>query len=213
MICSYMRYGPRKRCSKLRRFASRALRIGTILYLLACLGCASWQRSMMYFPPVFDPAKANELGAAAKVERWNSPTGEALGWKRLSPVQPAAGQVLVLHGNAGCAIWCSRFADAIQQIEPFDVFMVEYPGYADRPGKPTEARLEQSAAQAFEHLSAKSPIYLVGESLGTGVATYLAGKYPHRIQGVVLLGPFNSMVDLGKYHAPALPVALILCDR
>jgi uncharacterized protein len=168
---------------------------------------------MIYFPPVFDPAKADELGTAAKLERWNSPMGQPLGWKRLTPVQPAAGQVLVLHGNAGCAIWCSRFADAIQQTAPLDVFMVEYPGYADRRGKPTEDALEQSASEAFECLAAQRPIYLVGESLGTGVAAYLAGKYPHRTQGVVLLAPFNSMVDLGKYHAPALPVRLILCDR
>jgi pimeloyl-ACP methyl ester carboxylesterase len=168
---------------------------------------------MMYFPPVFDSAKADELGAAAKLERWKGPAGQALGWKRLSPVQPAVGQVLVLHGNAGCAIWCSRFADAIQQTAALDVFMVEYPGYADQPGKPTEAALEQSASEAFECLAPTKPTYLVGESLGTGVATYLAGRYPERTQGVVLLGPFNSMVDLGKYHAPLLPVRLILHDR
>jgi pimeloyl-ACP methyl ester carboxylesterase len=168
---------------------------------------------MIYFPPVFDSAKADELGSAAKLERWHSPTGQALGWKRLSPIQPSAGQVLILHGNAGCAIWSSHFADVIQRTAPFDVFLVEYPGYADRPGKPTERTLEQSASEALESLSAKQPLYLVGESLGTGVAAYLAGKFPHQTAGVVLLAPFNSMVDLGKYHAPVLPVRLILCDR
>src|SRR5262249_3187445 len=66
---------------------------------------------------------------------------------------------------------------------------------------------------AFKCLLPQRPTYLLGESLGTGVAAYVAGKYPHQINGVALLGPFNSMVDLAKYHAPPLPVRLILLDR
>jgi hypothetical protein len=69
------------------------------------------------------------------------------------------------------------------------VFVVEYPGYADRSGKPTERTLEASADEAFRSLTTNSPIYLVGESLGTGVASYLAGRYPDKVAGVALLAP------------------------
>jgi len=44
----------------------RTLLLCAALYLLACLGCASFQRRLIYFPPVFDSQRADEL---ASVER------------------------------------------------------------------------------------------------------------------------------------------------
>jgi pimeloyl-ACP methyl ester carboxylesterase len=186
---------------------------GAALLVLVCASCASWQRKMIYFPPVFDSATLDELGARAKLERWKNPAGQTIGWKRLSPISPSQGQVLVLHGNGGCAVWCSHYADAIQQVAALDVFIPEYPGYADRPGKPTERSLYTAADEAFKQLSADKPIYLLGESLGTGVAAYLAGKYPDRVAGVALLAPYDSLTAVAADHVRILPVRLILCDR
>jgi pimeloyl-ACP methyl ester carboxylesterase len=121
--------------------------------------------------------------------------------------------VLILHGNAGCAVHCGRYADVIQKAAPLDLFMVEYPGYGDRPGTPSESSLEQSAAEALNVLRHDQPVYLVGESLGTGVAAYLAGKYPDRVSGIALLAPYNGLVDVAQAHVLILPVSLILCDR
>ena len=90
---------------------------------------------------------------------------------------------------------------------------VEYPGYADRTGAPTEKSLEIAAAEALQSLGTNSPIYLLGESLGTGVATWLAGAHADRVAGVVLLAPFNSLTDVAQAHMPILPVHLILVDR
>lgn len=94
-----------------------------------------------------------------------------------------------------------------------DVFIVEYPGYENIPGTPSEQSLDQSAEDAFQLLSTNNPIYLAGESLGTGVATYLAGKHPNEIAGVVLLAPYNSLVAAGQAHMKLLPVSLLLLDR
>ena len=127
--------------------------------------------------------------------------------------RPARGQILVLHGNAGAAVQCARYADVIQQAVPFDVFIVEYPGYADRPGAPSEHTLEESADAAFQTLATNGPVYLVGESLGTGVACWLAGKHPDRIAGVILLAPYNTLTDVAQEHMPLLPVHLLLVDR
>ena len=168
---------------------------------------------MIYFPPRFDATKANELGAAASLQRWTDARGNPIGWRRSSPTGSIHGSILILHGNAGCAIWCGHYADEIQQVGAFDVFIVEYPGYADQPGRPSEKALEQSAALAFQLLATNRPIYLLGESLGTGVAAYLASRFPDEIAGVALLAPFNSLVDVAQAHAPILPVRLMLCDR
>jgi pimeloyl-ACP methyl ester carboxylesterase len=184
-----------------------------LLYLLACVGCASFQRRFIYFPPVVDQPTVDRLGTSAKLERWTSPSGKPIGWKRPSPTQPPQGQVLITHGNAGCAFQCGHYADVIQQTASFDVFIVEYPGYADNPGKPTEVTLEASSDEGFSLLNADIPVYLVGESLGTGVAAWLAGTHSNRVAGVVLLAPYNSLVSVAQAHMPILPVALLLRDR
>jgi len=189
------------------------LRICAALYVILCLGCAGFQRRLIYFPPSVSPKEAEQYAASQNLTRWTGPHGEPLGWKRPSLVQPAHGQVLVTHGNACCAFQCSHFADAIQQAGAFDVYIVEYPGYENKPGKPTEHGLYAAADEALESLPTHPPTYLIGESLGTGVATYLAGKHPTDIAGVILFAPYNSLVDVGQAHMVILPVGLLLRDR
>jgi hypothetical protein len=112
---------------KWRRRLFRVLLLVAIPYVLFCVGCASFQRRMIYFPPVFDTASADRIGASENLQRWNSPTGP-VGWKRPSPIQPAPGKVLIMHGNGGAAVACAHYADTIQKAAPLDVFIVEYPG-------------------------------------------------------------------------------------
>src|SRR6266849_2162868 len=114
-----------------RKRFMRTLLLCTAVYLLACIGCASCQRRMIYFPPVLAAQKVDELAKPERLERWTSPAGKPLGWKRLAAAQPSRGQVLITHGNAECAFQCGHFADVIQQTAPFDVFILEFPGYAD----------------------------------------------------------------------------------
>lgn len=184
-----------------------------VLYLALCIGCASLQRRLIYFPPQCSPAEVEQYAAAHNLERWRNPAGEAIGWKRLSPIQPAQGEVLVMHGNAGCAFQCAHYADAIQQAAPLDVFIIEYPGYENRPGSPSETGLDAAAEGGFIQLTTNRPIYLLGESLGTGVATYLAGKHSNEVAGVVLLAPYNHLSAVGQAHFRIVPVALFLRDR
>jgi pimeloyl-ACP methyl ester carboxylesterase len=199
--------------SKWHRRGWRAVRYCLALYLLACAGCAALQRRMIYFPPVFDSATVERAAAVEHLERWTNFVGQPIGWKRPSSVQPSRGCVLILHGNAGCAFQCAHYADVIQRALPLDVFMVEFPGYADRSGKPTEKTLDEAAEESLRELPVGRPIYLVGESLGTGVAAFLAGQHPDRISGVVLLAPYNRLSDVGQAHIRILPVRWLLIDR
>lgn len=118
-----------------------------------------------------------------------------------------------MHGNGGCAFQCGHYADVIQAVAPMNVFLLEYPGYENRAGSPSEKSIDAAADEALELLPTNAPIYLVGESLGTGVASYLAGKHSNHVAGVVLLAPYNSLVDVAQNHMPFLPVTLLLRDR
>jgi pimeloyl-ACP methyl ester carboxylesterase len=183
------------------------------LYVLVCVAIAVFQRRLIYFPPVCSTEEAERMGRDEGLVRWTNPEGQPIGWKRLAPTQPAQGRVLVSHGNAGTAFQCGHYADVIQQAAALDVFIVEYPGYADRPGKPSERALDESADESLRLLGTNVPVYLVGESLGTGVAAYLAGRYPNKVAGVALLAPYNRLADVARSHYPILPVSLLLLDR
>jgi hypothetical protein len=181
--------------------------------LAVCVGCAGWQRRLIYYPPVFTTQQVDELARAAKMERWRNAAGQGVGLKRLSPTQPAAGRVLMTYGNGSCATACARYADVIQKAAALDVFILEYPGYADRPGKPNEKSLFRAADEGLGLLATNGPLYLVGESLGTGVAAYLAGAYPDKVAGVVLFAPYNRLADVAQYHVRWLPANWLLVDR
>jgi pimeloyl-ACP methyl ester carboxylesterase len=184
-----------------------------LFYLVSGVVVSLSQRWFIYVPPTYTPRHMERLALAAGVERWKDALGEPIGMKRLSPRQPAAGSVLVLYGNGSCAVNCAHYADDIQNAAPLDVFILEYPGYGDRPGTPTQDSLTQAADQGLEMLPTNQPVYLAGESLGSGVAAHLAGKYPGRVAGAVLLSPFNRLTDVAQYHMPVFPIHLILADR
>lgn len=196
---------------------SRLLRLLFWVFLLCYLTAGAVvtlnQRWFIYVPPVYTARHMDELAQAADLERWTNSAGESIGMKRLSPRQPAQGSVLILYGNGSCAVNCAHYVNDIQSVVPLDAFILEYPGYADRGGSPNQTSLTLAADNALAMLPTNGPIYLLGESLGSGVAAHLAGAFPDKIAGVILLSPFNRLTDVAQYHMPVFPVHLILFDR
>ena len=147
------------------------------------------------------------------MERWYNAAGQPIGMKRLCLQRPAQAQALLTYGNGSHATGNPGYFDNLQNLGRFDIYILNYPGYEDRPGTPTQANLFHAADDAMASLSTNLPLYLIGQSLGTGVAAYLAGTYPDRVKGVVLQAPFNHMSAVAQYHYPWLPVSLLLLDR
>ena len=120
---------------------------------------------------------------------------------------------MIMYGNGSTAIGCEHYVNDIQSVAAFDVFILDYPGYEDRPGSPSQHSLFRAADEAFHTLPTHQPVYLVGESLGSGVASYLAGTYSNKIAGAVLISPFNRLTDVAQNHYPLLPVQQLLVDH
>ncbi len=198
-------------------FLKRAAKLflGTVVgfYLIICVTMAVAQRSLIYYPHVYGPARVDQMAKGAGLERWTDTAGENIGFKRMSPAQPAEGSILITYGNGSTATGCAHFADDIQSVAPMDVYILEYPGYEDRPGPPTEKRIFAAAADALQTIPTNKPVYLIGESLGSGVASYLAGTFTNRIAGIVLISPFTSVAAVGQSRYPFLPVSLLLVDK
>jgi pimeloyl-ACP methyl ester carboxylesterase len=171
-----------------------------------------FQRSLQYSPAVYDSAGVDQRAKSMGLARWTDDKGVNIGFKRLAVRKPSLGNVMITCGSGGMAVNYAHYVDDIQNITNFDIYILEYPGYGDRPGKPTQANLFAAASEAFQILQTNKPVYLVGESLGSGVASWLAGTFTNRIAGLVLISPFSSVADVAQYRYPLLPVRLMIED-
>jgi uncharacterized protein len=173
------------------------------LFLGACfmllVGCAAIQRKLLFFP------SHNNYDNGLTV--WKK-EGRTIGYSR--QVASPNNVWLMLHGNG----W--QAADRVYAIPSFSehdsVFILEYPGFGTRAGKPSKASIDASAAEAYTLLRytfPKTPICLLGESIGTGPACALANESqpPDRI---VLVVPFDKLTRVASDYVPFLPVGLIL---
>jgi pimeloyl-ACP methyl ester carboxylesterase len=195
------------------RLLRSLLRVSLTVYLVILLVVGLFQRRLIYFPDHLTGEQVDESAKAAELERWRDPLGQAIGMKRMSPHQPAIGQVLIVYGNGSWSGGCAHYVDDLQNVAELDVFILEYPGYADRPGSPSQASLFHAADQALQLLPASPPIYLLGESLGSGVAAYLGGTQPDKIAGMILLSPYDRLANVAQHRLPFLPARLMLLDR
>lgn len=178
--------------------------------LVLMVGCV--QRKLIYHPPGLAPGEQEATVARAGLLPWTNGVGTRIGWWRPGS-RGGSGTVLVVHGNAGAAAERSYLLDPIQQATGLDVYVLEYPGFAGRAGKPTQSTLTAAADEGLLLLtSAGKPVFVVGESLGTGVASHLAGQHSQKVAGVILLTPFNSLVTAAGHHYPWLPVRWLLMD-
>jgi alpha-beta hydrolase superfamily lysophospholipase len=173
------------------------------------------QRQLIYFPSKAQADVLSELASRMGLQAWRDNAGEVIGWK--SPGDPKARyRMLVFHGNAGYALNRDYFVTGLRALgDHWDVFLFEYPGYGAREGTPSEVSFQAAATQALEALLAvdSRPVFITGESLGSGVASFLASKFPDEVAGLLLVTPFSSLVDVAAHHYPFLPVRTLLTER
>jgi len=124
------------------------------------------------------------------------------------------GTVIIFHGNAGPAWQRDYFALALAPLD-FRVILAEYPGYGGRSGKPSEANFVRDAKAIVKTVFAElgGPIYLMGESLGCGVAAAAAGDPTLPVEGLALITPWDSLARLAQSHYLYLPARWLIKDR
>lgn len=164
------------------------------------LGCLSLQRKTLYFPT----HHANDNG----LTRWVH-DGKLIGFMR--SVADPQNVWLLLHGNAGQA------ADRVYALPHFSardaVYILEYPGYGSRDGKPSFESLNAAARDAYLLLRAQfpgKPVCVAAESIGSGPASVLGGgaRPPDKL---VYLVPFDDLQSVAREHvSSSVPVGSIL---
>src|ERR1039457_7030103 len=74
-----------------------------IAYIFLCVcGCAL-QRRLLYFPTKIPADVVESVAAGHGFTPWKNSAGQIIGWK-IAASGAATGSVLIIHGNAGCAL-------------------------------------------------------------------------------------------------------------
>jgi uncharacterized protein len=171
------------------------------------------QRRMIYAPESGRPGE--DTVQVMGLRFWPAADGNFRGFvNRVDPSVPSRGTVVVFHGNAGSAWQRDYFIRALQPLG-YQVVLAEYPGYGGRPGESNETAFIQDAlATVREARSAfGAPIYLLGESMGCGVAAAAAARPESDASGLILITPWDSLPDLAQTHYWYLPARILTIDQ
>ncbi|MCC3245630.1 alpha/beta fold hydrolase [Methylocystis sp. WRRC1] len=184
-----------------------------LLYATAFIGLALQQRSILYHPGAafMTPAQAGLAGA--ETLKLATEDGERLAAWYAAPRTARFPLIIYFHGNGGGLVdRGNRFR--MLTMHGFGLLAISYRGYGGSTGTPTEEGLLQDANAAYAEARRRgfppSRIVLMGESLGTGVATILASR--HEAAALVLDSPYDSIVDAAAVRFPLFPVSLAVID-
>lgn len=141
-----------------------------------------------------------------------TPEGERLQGIRIpSSNSERTGRTVIL-GFGGNAWNADHMADYLHQLLPeAEVVTFHYRGYPPSSGQPSAAALLSDAPAVYDcamGVGSSARIIVVGFSIGTGVAAHLARK--RRVDGVILVTPFDTVEQLAREHYGWLPIRLLL---
>jgi alpha-beta hydrolase superfamily lysophospholipase len=191
-----------------------ALLLGILLLLAAAVAVAYLlQDRLIYYPHRYSVAELRQAADVAGVQPWPAPD-EAYRGLLSDGASGSRGTVVVFHGNGGSALNRLHYVAALEGLG-FRVLLAEYPGYGARDGRLSEASLVADAEETVQRAARDfgGPLYVWGESLGSGVATAVVADPSLPVDGLVLITPFTSLADMAQAVYGPLPVRWLVRDR
>jgi len=131
------------------------------------------------------------------------------GWHVPHPAPRAT--LLFLHGNGGNISHRLEKLMIYHRLE-LSVLIMDYRGYGQSAGKPSEQGTYLDAKAAWEYLvqerrTAPDSIIVYGESLGAAAAAWLTERYS--AGALIIESAFTLIEDMGRHYYPYLPVKLL----
>ena len=169
-------------------------------YLCAVIFLYIFQRTFLYFP----------------TDKYQHP------YERMSVFSNAETlEVIVLNkGNSKALMYFGGNGEAVvsnanelsTNFSDVTTYLINYRGYGGSTGEPTESGIYQDALAVYDQIKeSHTHISLVGRSLGSGVATYLAAN--RAIEKVALITPYDSILSVAKNKFYLFPVKFLLKDH
>lgn len=191
----------------------QTVKIILLLFITAIFfGGCNMQNRFLYFPEPQWPTE--QMLAYENMKLWQATAADYQGLITASDASAPNGTIVLFHGNGGTALDRGFYLKPFMELG-FRVILAEYPKYGGRPGKvgekPFVAAGMKTVQLAYEQYG--DPIYLVGESLGCGVAAAVTKQTSVPIAGIILITPWDTLASVAKSLFPFLPVKLVLTDK
>jgi hypothetical protein len=183
----------------------RALRIlfGTALiaYLGLCATLFFFQRSLIYFPqPNSGSGGATTITLPAGTERV------------LVSTRPKEGPLALIYFGGNAEDVSFAMPSLSGAFPSHAIYLMHYRGYGGSSGSPSEKALFADALTLFDKVHDEHPkIEIIGRSLGSGIAVYVASRRP--VARLVLVTPYDSLEELAELQYPYIPVKWLLIDK
>jgi uncharacterized protein len=185
-----------------------SLLLKLLLFVVAAYCCAvlwMWirQEHYLFVPKHYDPF----------------PEFESFRWDRVINDVPHQGWFLdkgktntfIYHGGNAedLAGHCEIFWNNLDA----NVLLVNYRGYGQSAGKPGETEMVSDCLEIYDLFCAETGtppenIFLMGRSLGTGVAIQVAAARP--AAGLILVTPYENIAAIVRFQYPWLPLRRML---
>jgi pimeloyl-ACP methyl ester carboxylesterase len=175
------------------------------------------QKSLIFFPVKIGTstlqAIKREFPDAEEITITAADNTALRGWLVKPAVTGKMPLVIYFGGNAEEVSWLINEA---HRFKGWAVCLMNYRGYGLSDGSPGERELYSDALTIYDYCAKRTDIdrdriMVMGRSIGSGVATYLAQN--RTLKSAILICPFDSLVSIGKKHYPFLPVSLLLKHR
>ena len=177
--------------------------ISLALYLL--------QTRMIFFPQPTAPINQSRYAAHAIHVQNGDVT--LSGWFFNNGIDAAHPLIIYYGGNAEDV---TLNFDDLDRFATRSFLFMNYRGYGASQGRPSETALLDDALVIMDHVLAgavvdPAHVVLMGRSLGSGVAVHVAAHRP--VGGLILVTPYDSLVNVAKAHYPVFPVGWLLKHR
>jgi len=112
--------------------------------------------------------------------------------------------IIYFGGNADDA---TRIVLHVKSLDGFDIVSFNYRGFVNSSGKPSQKAIFSDALKIFDKYGKNREVIVIGRSLGTGTATYVASK--RDIKGLILITPYDSIASIGQKMYPYFPIVFL----
>jgi pimeloyl-ACP methyl ester carboxylesterase len=203
--------------ARLRKLLLTLLSFVALIAAAVCLLVYLRQDRLLFYPQPLSEADARAVEKIApRSERFELKAADGThlrGWLVRGPTHGSWPLVIYFGGNAEEVSW---LLPEFSRIPTYATLLVNYRGYGLSEGSPSERAMFNDALEVYDKIVQRPDIdarrvVVMGRSLGTGVATYVASQRP--IAGAVLISPYDSMVAVAHSVYPFLPVSLLLRHR
>jgi len=177
------------------------------LYAIICAALFYFQDRLIFFPPepqtdLYDSVSENEISFSVNNETLH-------GWN-INVNAEETKTVIYFGGNAQDVVYLNFEAD---EFKIKQLVAINHPGYGKSTGIASQKSIYETALNVYDWAVKKyqlqpENIIIMGRSLGSSVAAYLAANKP--AAGLILITPFDSIENIAANQYKYFPIKLLM---